>query len=88
MTNIISDPSNNIIILKSLKKKIKELRLLESSITNVILYVLLFFIILVVTIIIYITTYNNKWLSRVKVKKTLPKLKIKPLINLKRTTQS
>ena len=86
MTNIFSDPSNNIIILKSLKTTINELHLLKTSITNIIFYVLIFFIILVISIIIYIITYNNKLLSRVNVKKTLPNLN--SIQSLKRTSQS
>ena len=78
MSFIIVDPSNNIIILNKIKKKLNELNTLKSNLTKTITYILLLFIVLIGMIIIYIATYNRKWLSRVK---------IKPITKLPRTTQ-
>ena len=79
MNFLIVDPSNNIILLNKIKKKVKELNSIKSNLTKIITYILLLFIILIGMIIIYIATYNRKWLSRVK---------IKPITKLPRTTQS
>ena len=79
MSFIIVDPSNNIIILNKIKKKLNELNSLKSNLTKIITYILLLFILLIVLIIIYIATYNRKWLSRVK---------IKPIAKLPGATQS
>ena len=46
-TSLLTDPSNNIIILGKLKKKIKEFNTIKNNITNLLLYVLVFFILLV-----------------------------------------
>lgn len=80
-TSLLTDPSNNIIILEKLKKKIQEFNTIKNNITNLLLYVLVFFIILVVLIIVYIVTYNRKWLGRIKVKSLMKN-------NLPRTTHS
>ena len=80
-TSLLTDPSNNIIILGKLKKKIKEFNTIKNNITNLLLYVLVFFILLVSFIIVYIITYNRKWLSRIKVKSLMKN-------NLPRTTHS
>ena len=79
MNFLIVDPSNNIILLNKVKKKLKELNSLKSNLAKIITYILLLFIILIGMIIIYIATYNRKWLSRVK---------IKPITKLPRTSQS
>ena len=80
-TSLLTDPSNNIIILGKLKKKIKEINTIKKNITNLLLYVLVFFILLVSFIIVYIITYNRKWLGRIKVKSLMKN-------NLPRTTHS
>jgi ABC-type antimicrobial peptide transport system permease subunit len=80
-TSLLTDPSNNIIILEKLKRKIKEINTIKKNITNLLLYVLVFFILLVAFIIVYIVTYNRKWLGRIKVKSLMKN-------NLPRTTHS
>lgn len=80
-TSLLTDPSNNIIILEKLKRKIKEINTIKKNITNLLLYVLVFFILLVSFIIVYIVTYNRKWLGRIKVKSLMKN-------NLPRTTHS
>mgnify|MGYP001180470056 CR=1 FL=1 len=80
-TSLLTDPSNNIIILEKLKRKIKEINTIKKNITNLLLYVLVFFILLVSFIIVYIVTYNRKWLGRIKVKSLVKN-------NLPRTTHS
>jgi len=80
-TSLLTDTSNNIIILEKLKIKIKEFNTIKNNITNLLLYVLVFFILLVSFIIVYIITYNRKWLSRIKVNSLMKN-------NLPRTTHS
>lgn len=41
-TSLLTDPSNNIIILEKLKRKIKEINTIKKNITNLLLYVLVF----------------------------------------------
>jgi hypothetical protein len=78
---LLTDSSNNIIILEKIKRKIKEINTIKKNITNILLYVLVFFILLVSFIIVYIITYNRKWLSRIKVNSLMKN-------NLPRTTHS
>ncbi len=68
MNFLVVDPSNNVLLLHKVKKKLKELNNLKSNLTKIITYCLILFIILVFMVIIYIATYNRKWLSRVKIK--------------------